>query len=56
MDRDISLNKFISETGFCSRREADKLIETGRVTVNGKVPKLGNRVSYDDIIKLMAAL
>ena len=50
--QDISLNKFISETGFCSRREADKLIETGRVTVNNKLPKLGNRVSYDDIIKI----
>src|SRR3954471_15199335 len=49
---DISLNKFISETGFCSRREADKLIAAGRVTVNGKQPKLGNRVSYDDIIKI----
>lgn len=49
---DISLNKFISETGFCSRREADKLIEAGRVTVNGKLPKLGNRVTHDDIIKV----
>lgn len=53
MDRDdISLNKFISETGFCSRREADKLIEAGRVTVNGKLPKLGNRVNHNDIIKI----
>lgn len=49
---DISLNKFISETGFCSRREADKLIEEGRVTVNGKLPKLGNRVTHDDLIKV----
>lgn len=49
---DISLNKFISETGFCSRREADKLIEAGRVTVNDKLPKLGNRVNHDDIIKV----
>ena len=49
---DISLNKFISETGFCSRREADKLIEAGRVTVNGKLPKPGNRVTYDDVIKI----
>ena len=49
---DVSLNKFISETGFCSRREADKLIENGSVTVNGKLPKLGNRVSYDDVIKI----
>ncbi len=53
MDRDdISLNKFISETGFCSRREADKLIANGSVTVNGKIPKLGNRVNYDDVIKI----
>ncbi|MBL7694903.1 MAG: hypothetical protein JNK91_08655, partial [Ferruginibacter sp.] len=32
---DISLNKYISETGFCSRREADKYIEQCRVTING---------------------
>ena len=47
---DISLNKFISETGFCSRRDADKLIEAGRVTVNGKVPKSGNRVNQNDVV------
>ena len=34
------LNKFISETGFCSRREADKYIEQGRVSVNGYSPEL----------------
>ena len=50
--KDISLNKFISETGYCSRREADKLIEAGRVSVNGKLPKSGNRVSYNDVIKI----
>ena len=50
--KDISLNKFISETGYCSRREADKLIETGRVSVNGKLPKSGNRVCYNDVIKI----
>ena len=49
---DVSLNKFISETGYCSRREADKLIEAGSVTVNGKQPALGNRVNYNDIIKI----
>jgi 23S rRNA pseudouridine2604 synthase len=49
---DISLNKFISGTGFCSRREADKLIEAGRVTVNGRLPKLGNRVNYLDVVKV----
>lgn len=36
-DDRISLNKYISSTGFCSRREADKLIEQARVTVNGKL-------------------
>jgi 23S rRNA pseudouridine2604 synthase len=50
--RDTSLNKFISETGFCSRREADKLIAAGRVTVNGKTPALGNRVTNDDVVKV----
>lgn len=44
------LNKFISETGYCSRREADKLIEQGRVTVNGKLPELGSKVTSDDTI------
>lgn len=42
------LNKFISETGFCSRREADKYIEEGRVTVNGSLPEMGVKVSETD--------
>lgn len=46
------LNKFISETGTCSRREADKLIEQGRVTVNGKIPELGTKVSGADEITI----
>lgn len=49
---DISLNKFISETGFCSRREADKLIETGRVFLNGNQGKKGNRVGENDVVKI----
>jgi 23S rRNA pseudouridine2604 synthase len=44
------LNKFISETGFCSRREADRLIESGRVMVNGALPVLGTKVSIADDI------
>jgi 23S rRNA pseudouridine2604 synthase len=44
------LNKYISETGFCSRREADKLIETGRVKVNGNTPEMGLKVSDADTI------
>jgi len=47
-----SLNKFISETGICSRREADKLIEKGKVTINGKKAVKGNRVFDQDIVKL----
>ena len=44
------LNKAISETGYCSRRAADKLIEEGSVTVNGKHPELGTKVTADDTI------
>ncbi len=46
------LNKYLSETGVCSRREADKLIELGRVTINGILPELGTKVSSDDEIRL----
>ena len=46
------LNKYISETGTCSRREADKLIEQGRVTVNGNIPELGTKVSDADDITI----
>ncbi len=42
------LNKFISEKGYCSRREADKLIEDGRVTINGVVPQMGTKVKPSD--------
>jgi len=48
----IRLNKFISETGFCSRREADKLIEQGKVLVNGIKPQLGLKVSSVDEITI----
>lgn len=46
----IRLNKAISETGFCSRREADKIIEQGRVVLNGKVGVLGDKVTPNDEI------
>ena len=42
------LNKFISDTGFCSRREADRLIETGVVTINGVTATVGSKVSEQD--------
>ena len=42
------LNKFISDTGYCSRREADKLIDQQRITINGKVPEMGTKVAEGD--------
>lgn len=47
-----SLNKFISETGICSRRAADKMIEAGRVSLNGVIAQKGNRVSEGDEVLL----
>ncbi|MGF1729464.1 23S rRNA pseudouridine(2604) synthase RluF [Photobacterium kasasachensis] len=44
----VRLNKFISDTGFCSRREADKLIDQGRVTINGQEPEMGMKVQPGD--------
>ncbi|TRX55081.1 23S rRNA pseudouridine(2604) synthase RluF [Thalassomonas sp. M1454] len=54
MSTDIGkrLNKFISESGFCSRRGADKLIEQGQVTINDKVPELGTKVMPGDVVKV----
>lgn len=46
----IRLNKYISDTGICSRREADKLIEAGKVQINGTVAALGTRVLENDIV------
>jgi 23S rRNA pseudouridine2604 synthase len=48
----MRINKFISETGVCSRREADALIEAGRVTVNGAIALLGTKVEADDAVCL----
>jgi len=48
----VRLNKYISETGVCSRREADKLIEAGRVTCNGSLAVLGTQVGEADEIRV----
>jgi len=42
------LNKYLSEQGYCSRREADRLIDAGRVTINGAVPQMGTKVKPSD--------
>lgn len=52
----VRLNKFISDSGFCSRREADKLIESRRVTVNKRVAEMGERVSASDVVKVNGTL
>lgn len=44
------LNKYLSEVGYCSRREADRLIDAGRVTINGQVPEMGTKVSTNDVV------
>ncbi len=49
---DTRLNKFISETGYCSRREADKFIESGKVTINKVVATLGDRVRPNDQVRV----
>jgi 23S rRNA pseudouridine2604 synthase len=46
------LNKYLSEIGFCSRRKADKLIEEGRITVNGELPEMGVKVTGNEEIKV----
>ena len=48
----ISLNKFVSSTGLCSRRQADEWIVQGRVTINGEIAQLGNRVFPKDVVKV----
>jgi 23S rRNA pseudouridine2604 synthase len=48
----VRINKFISETGFCSRREADRLVEQGRVTLNGRKVVLGDKASDADDVRV----
>lgn len=48
----VSLNKYVSESGFCSRREADKYIEQCRVTINGQDANKGNRVKLGDDVRI----
>lgn len=46
------INKYLSEVGYCSRRAADKLLEEGRIKINGKIPELGTKVSDEDYIEV----
>ena len=49
-DEQIRLNKFLSDAGYCSRREADRLVEQGVVKVNGKTAVMGQKVTINDSI------
>jgi len=46
------INKFLSEIGYCSRRAADKLIDQGRVKINGEIPLMGTKVSDEDQVSV----
>lgn len=46
------LNKYLSEAGYCSRREADRLIDAGRVTINDVIPEMGTKVASGDVVKV----
>ena len=46
------INKYLSEVGYCSRREADRLILEGKVTINGKIPEIGTKVEDTDQVEV----
>ena len=46
------INKYLSEVGYCSRRAADKLINEGRVTINGNVPEMGTKITKEDEVRV----
>ncbi|ABB50263.1 ribosomal large subunit pseudouridine synthase F [Prochlorococcus marinus str. MIT 9312] len=46
------INKYLSEVGYCSRRKADRLIEEGKVTINGKIPEIGAKVEDGDQVEV----
>ncbi len=50
--QETRINKYLSEIGYCSRRAADKLITARRVTINGKVPEMGTKITQNDVVKV----
>ena len=51
-DNNVRINKFLSQAGFCSRREADQYIIDGRVTINGDVAEMGAKITLDDKVSV----
>ncbi|AKP50777.1 23S rRNA pseudouridine(2604) synthase RluF [Cyclobacterium amurskyense] len=52
MKSEVRINKFLSEIGYCSRREADRMIAANRVTINDKVPEMGTKIVPGDVVKV----
>ena len=50
MSESVRINKYLSEAGVCSRREADRQIERGAITINGKTAVMGDKVSPEDVV------
>ena len=55
-EKQVRINKYLSEVGYCSRRAADKLIDEGRVTINGRVPEMGTKVKPGDVVRVNGKL
>ena len=51
-EQSTRINKYLSEVGYCSRRVADKLINEGRVTINGIVPEMGTKITASDEVRV----
>ena len=52
MEFPIRINKYLSQVGFCSRREADKLLLEKRISINNKLPEMGTKVQENDVVKV----
>ena len=52
MKKMTRINKYLSEAGYCSRREADRLIKENKVTINGKIPEIGTKVQEGDVVRV----
>ena len=48
----IRINKYLSEVGYCSRREADRLIKEGKVKINSRIPEIGTKVDQGDLVEV----
>ena len=52
MNFPIRINKYLSQIGYCSRREADKLLQDNKILINDKLPELGTKVNEGDVVKV----